>query len=309
MGKQTNKSGSHFGGEWTIQKLHIIEEYLKAYATVLKNQKIKKIYVDGFAGSGTTELKHDNRKNRDNNTYIQQSMLDESNNSTSSKTVQGSALLSLKYDFDEYYFVELDQNRISDLKNAIKLQFPQKYSKVHFIAGDSNVKILEIVSKITVYDRCLMFLDPYALELNWKTLEAISKCCVVDLWYLFPLSLIRLIEKQRKISESNKHIVSSILGTEEWLDELFVKSEQINIFDEDNDDIYGRIDYESILDYIKSRFATIFPYVSPETKILRNEEKNSPMFMLCFMMTNTSQRAQQLASTLVKSIIKSTEKV
>ena len=38
-------------------KLHIIEEYLKTYATVLKNQKVKKIYVDGFAGSGKTELK------------------------------------------------------------------------------------------------------------------------------------------------------------------------------------------------------------------------------------------------------------
>lgn len=24
MGKQTNQKGSHFGGEWTLQKLHII---------------------------------------------------------------------------------------------------------------------------------------------------------------------------------------------------------------------------------------------------------------------------------------------
>ena len=57
MGKQTKQKGSHFGGEWTIQKLHIIEEYAKTYLTALKNQKVKKIYVDGFAGSGKTELK------------------------------------------------------------------------------------------------------------------------------------------------------------------------------------------------------------------------------------------------------------
>ena len=57
MGKQTNQKGSHFGGEWTLQKLHIIEEYLKTYATVLKNQKVKKIYVDGFAGSGKPNSK------------------------------------------------------------------------------------------------------------------------------------------------------------------------------------------------------------------------------------------------------------
>ncbi len=48
MGKQAKQKGSHFGGEWTIQKLHIIEEYLKAYSTVLKNLKVKKIYVDGL---------------------------------------------------------------------------------------------------------------------------------------------------------------------------------------------------------------------------------------------------------------------
>ena len=44
MGKQTKMSGSHFGGEWTKQKLHIVEEYLKDYAMVLKKQKVKKIY-------------------------------------------------------------------------------------------------------------------------------------------------------------------------------------------------------------------------------------------------------------------------
>ena len=57
MGKQTKQRGSHFGGEWTLQKLHIIDEYLKSYSIVLKNLKVKKIYVDGFERSGKTELK------------------------------------------------------------------------------------------------------------------------------------------------------------------------------------------------------------------------------------------------------------
>lgn len=298
MGKQTNKSGSHFGGEWTLQKLHIIEEYLKSYAKVLSNQHVKKVYIDGFAGSGITELK---------NSTLKQGKSQKTNLADENQVaVQGSALISLKYDFDEYYFIELDENRISNLKNVIKTQFPDKYQKVNFITGDSNVKLLEVIQKITVYDRCLMFLDPYALELKWTTLEAISKCAVVDLWYLFPLSLIRLIEKQRNINDANKVKVSSILGTDKWLDELFVISNQMSLFGETN---YERIDYDSVLNYIKTRFSTIFPYVSPDTKILKNEAKNSPMFMLCFMMTNKSPAAQNLASRLVKAIIKSTEKI
>ena len=99
MGKQTNQKGSHFGGEWTLQKLHIIEEYLKTYATVLKNQRVKKIYVDGFAGSGKTELKS-NPHTQDFET--QENLLGELPVDAPSVVVEGSALLSLKYDFDEY---------------------------------------------------------------------------------------------------------------------------------------------------------------------------------------------------------------
>ena len=150
-----------------------------------------------------------------------------------------------------------------------------------------------------------MFLDPYALELKWNTLEKISKCGVVDLWYLFPLSMIRLLEKQREISDANRNKVTSILGTDEWLDKLFVESKQINLF---GDTRYDRISYDKILEYIKARFSTIFSYVSPDAKVLKNEAKNSPMFMLCFMMTNKSLAAQKLAAKLVKTIIKSTEK-
>lgn len=76
-----------------------------------------------------------------------------------------------------------------------------------------------------------------------------------------------------------------------------------------NDTNYDRVDYKEILDYVRKRFETIFPYVSPNSKILTNEKKNAPMFMLCFMMTNTSSKAQQLAARLVKGIIKSTEKL
>ena len=306
MGKQTKKSGSNFGGEWTLQKLHIIEEYLKIYATALKNLKVKKIYVDGFAGSGKTEIKTKVKEDTGIIPIEIEEIVDD--NIVENKVIDGSALISLKYDFDEYYFLELDESRIAQLENEIRKEFPQKFSKVHFIAGDSNVRISEVISQISVYDRCVMFLDPYALELKWDTLEKISKCGVVDLWYLFPLSMIRLLEKQRDISDANKNKVTSILGTDEWLDKLFVESFQIDMFDSD-DVHYNRVGYDKILEYVKERFSTIFEYVSPDAKVLKNEAKNAPMFMLCFMMTNKSPAAKKLAAKLVKSIINSTEKV
>ena len=289
MGKQTKQKGSHFGGEWTIQKLHIIEEYIKTYTTALKYQKVKKIYVDGFAGSGKTELKCLAK-----------------DGTRKEKIVDGSALLSLKYDFDEYYFLEVDEERIAILKNNVKASFPDKVNKVHFITGDCNKELSNVLSKITVYHRCLMFLDPYALELKWETLKIISNCGVVDLWYLFPLSVVRLMAKDKEIPDVNKDKVTSILGTDKWLDELFVESQQMTFWGTTE---YERVEYNKVLEYIMSRFSTIFPFVSPNSKLLKNEAKNSPMFMLCFMMTNESQRAQKLASKLVKDIIKSAEKL
>ena len=112
MGKQTNMSGSQFGGDWTRQKLHIIDEYLKSYSIVLKHQNVKKIYVDGFAGSGITELK--------TKIHADCGFLVEEPKETQPTIIEGSALLSLKYNFDEYYFLELDAKRIEALQDKIK---------------------------------------------------------------------------------------------------------------------------------------------------------------------------------------------
>lgn len=314
MGKQTKKKGSHFGGEWTVQKLHIIESYLNAYTTALKHQNVKKIYVDGFAGSGKTELKTSSgdvdKESITVEAFVKGKIIELEGNSGNDDqeaiAVEGSALISLKYDFDEYYFLELDEDRIALLKENVKANYPEKANKVHFITGDCNKELSNVISRITVYHRCLMFLDPYALELKWETLEKISKCGVVDLWYLFPLSVIRLMAKDKEITEGNKEKVTSILGTDEWLNDLFVESQQITF---SGDSIFERVDYDDVLTYIKARFLTIFPFVSPHSKLLKNETKKSPMFMLCFMMTNTSKPAQKLASKLVKDIISGAERL
>lgn len=129
MGKQTRKNGSKFGGLWTKEKLYIIEEYLRSYSIALKNKSFRKIYIDAFAGSGKTELKtivesnevgifdfleEDYENDFESNEYI----------------IDGSAIISLKYDFDEYYFVEIDYERIEKLKKLIQNNYPNKLDKI-----------------------------------------------------------------------------------------------------------------------------------------------------------------------------------
>ena len=307
MGKQTRKSGSKFGGEWTRKKLLIIEEYLKQYSKVLKNTRVKKIYIDAFAGSGKTII--DDLKNEPElislfDQYPEIDTIVKDSNSTN--ILDGSAILSLKYDFDEYYFMEIDNDRLLTLKQSINQLYPEKINKVHLINGNSNDILKEILKKIMVKDRCLMFLDPYSLELDWNVIEEISKCGVIDLWYLFPLNAIsRIIPKDRKKLNNNEKLITKILGTNEWERTLYEVDNQTNFF---NDEIKKRVEFNKLIEFIKNRFKELFPYVFDKEIILKNTAKSSPLFLLCFMMTNNSENAINLADRLVNGIKEKVEK-
>ena len=126
MGKQTNMSGSRFGGQWTKEKLAVINDYLGFYTTAMSKQRVKLVYIDAFAGSGKTVL-------------------------ADGTEVDGSAILSLQYDFDEYYFIEIDEERISELKEIIKTRYPDKLKSIHIINGNCNDELKRVLSSLTKY--------------------------------------------------------------------------------------------------------------------------------------------------------------
>lgn len=306
MGKQTKKAGSKFGGEWTEKKLLIIDEYLKQYSKVLKNTRVKKIYIDAFAGSGKTIIENKTETTETITLFDCFPDADFPKVDNSPKVLDGSAILSLRYDFDEYYFMEIDVERLNNLRKIIKTEYPEKYDKVKFINGNSNETLKQILKNITVRDRCLMFLDPYALELDWEVIEGISKCGVIDLWYLFPLNAIsRVIPKDRRKLNTNEKLITKILGTNEWEDTLYEVDNQTNLWGETNK---KRVEFNKLIEFIMNRFKGLFPYVFNDEIILKNSYKSSPLFLLCFMMTNKSDNAVNLADRLVNGIKKKVEK-
>jgi three-Cys-motif partner protein len=49
-----------FGGRsWTQDKLDRVRKYLVAYSTIMKSQRYRYAYIDGFAGTGYHEPKSD----------------------------------------------------------------------------------------------------------------------------------------------------------------------------------------------------------------------------------------------------------
>jgi len=80
---------NQFGGDWTEEKMDIVVKYAAAYLTIMSKQDwVRTIYFDGFAGSG----------------YIETGESDDLKKGTSLRILD----ISEPKPFDIYYFVELN---------------------------------------------------------------------------------------------------------------------------------------------------------------------------------------------------------
>ena len=259
-----------FGGNWTEEKLNIFTSYLDAYLIALQNQKFKKIYIDAFAGTGEIETS-------DGGQYL-----------------VGSAKRALASEkkFDHYYFIEADSQKT-------------------IFCGDANDKLAEIISNVDWrFNRGLLFLDPYATQVNWTTLENVAQTKSIDVWYLFPFSALeRMLPKNGKYDKW-EDCIDRLLGDSGWREEFYKKDPQMTLFDlfpepgqSDGERMVKDANPEHIKEYILARLGTIFPCVSKHARIFRNS-RNSPMFLFCFAIASESPKAQGLALRMADHILK-----
>ena len=71
--------------------------------------------------------------------------------------------------------------------------------------------------------RAVLFLDPYGMQVDWTTIEAIARTKAIDLWVLFPLGIgvNRLLTKSGDIPDSWRRRLDLLLGTEDWYEEFY----------------------------------------------------------------------------------------
>lgn len=260
-----------FGGVWTIEKLNILSEYLNFYIQALKNQTFYKIYIDAFAGTGQIELEE------------------------FSEQIPGSARIALEIEekFDKYIFIEQKKSFCKELTNLIDNDYQAIKTRVDIVNGDANQKLKDIICK---YDwkscRAVLFLDPYATSVTWETLKIIAKTQAIDVWYLFPIgATTRLLKKDKNIDITWQRKLNSIFGDDSWIKELYKESLQLNLF---GDIDYTKQEFSCLINYIKKRLKTIFPFVADNPRVLYNT-KNSPLFLFCFAVSNPNPKAWGLA--------------
>ena len=270
-----------FGGRWTIEKLNILESYLDAYTTALKNQPFKLMYVDAFAGTGEISVRSADDDARD--------------------FIDGSAKLAIEIDskpFDRLIFVEKDTRRYNRLANLRK-ENPNR--DIITIESDANSFLGNLQEDWRAW-RGVLFLDPFATEVEWDTIEKIAGFNALDTWILFPISAItRMLPTSKNpddVSVRWADRLTRIYGDESWR-ALYYFSPQQSLF---GDEQYQRDPgTEGISRIYKNKLRDLFGPRFMETSKTFMNSKNSPLFEFVFCAGNPSGAG--IAKRIAKHIL------
>ena len=297
----TSSDVNQFGGSWTRDKLQILRGYLEAYTTALKRQNFTLVYVDAFAGTGY--INPSSRDSRQADPVWGDELDDEAK-----EMFKGSTRLALEVDdrpFDRFLFVEQNPSFIGAL-NGLKQDFPGR--EIQTWPGDAN-QVLQLWCEVqneklgTPWrgERAVIFLDPFATEVEWKTVSELAETKSVDVWILFPISAItRNLPNEREPESGNAAMLDRVFGGHEWHELYQIRQReplQMGMFNQAvPDELMAdggiiRDEQEAIVRVYLDKLGSAFPAVAQSPKWFRNSH-NSPLFAFMFAAANPGRGGQ-----------------
>jgi three-Cys-motif partner protein len=290
------KKQQPFGGKWTQEKLDRVRKYLHAYATIMNKQRFRFAYIDAFAGTGYRSL----RASGPSSEYLFPEFADEE----TEKFLAGSARIALevKPRFTKYIFIERDEARASELR-TLRQQFDELASDIEIVNADANAYLQDrCLNYRWIKNRAVLFLDPYGMEVEWKTIEAIGKTEAIDLWLLFPLGVAvnRLLPRDGRINEAVKMKLDRFFGDEDWFQHFYSDEPEETLFGSERRK-RKQVDFGGIAQYFVRRLQSAFAGVAENPLPLYNS-KNNPLYLLCFAAAN--QKGAKTAIKIAQDILK-----
>jgi len=284
-----------FGGQWTDEKLRILDEYLVEYTKIFsRNQKAKYFrtwYVDAFAGTGTrTE-----RSNSPETLHLFREIYDDADKP---ETRDGSAriALSLANPFNNYLFIDNWKAGVNALKSMVMKDHADLIARCQFENCDANEGLKNWCNKRDWNkERAVVFLDPFGMQVEWDTIIALAATKGVDILYLFPLmGVIRVLTWDGKLEESWRRRLDLLFGTNDWRTWFYKlrTAETQGKIAFDSGDLQGQasvslernVNEENIREFVEMRLKTCFEGVA-RGLVLRNS-LSSPLYLLCFAAAN-----------------------
>lgn len=285
-----------FGGVHTSDKLRKLENYLKAYLSVFKNQSwANTIYIDAFAGTGQVPAA----------AKSPELPIDFEGESF----IVGSAhrALGLEQGFQRYVFIEKKRKNVHELR-ALVAEFPERAKRSEIIPGDANQALQKICrDEDWSKTRAVVFLDPFGSQVEWQTIKSLAATKAVDLWYLFPAgaSVARQVRnRDGTVHESHEKSLDRILGTTEW--RLAFSKEQDalpDLFNQGGRTTIKNVTPESATLFMIQRLRSVFAGGVCEDWLPLGSN-NVHWYSLLFAWANPSQNAKK-AGNIASSVLRS----
>jgi len=281
-----------FGAQHTELKLSIVESYLKAFTTALKPHFAELWYIDAFAGTGSRTVRVEARESDLIDAAVPERV----------ELRRGSAQIAIDVTpkFHRLVFMDSKPSHCAALRELVK-QYSDR--EIVVVEGDANRAIQSAIK----WDgwrktRAVMFLDPYGMDVEWATLEAVAETKAIDVWFLFSLSGLyrQATRRSSDIDASKRAAITRILGTDAWERELYSDMGQSDMFG--GQEKQRTADVRGLEKYVKARLETIFPKVF-EPLALPVEQKPQ-RFSLFLCISNSQPKALGLATRIADHILK-----
>ena len=288
MNMESESLSNDFGGRWTIEKLNILEKYLNAYTTALKDKPtqhnpFKLVYIDAFAGTGEISLRQEDEDARE--------------------FIEGSARRAIRITdkpFDRLIFVEKDARRYARLQ-SLREEYPER--NICTKNADANAFLRNLQEDWNSW-RGVLFLDPFSTEVDWATVVKIAGFNALDTWILFPASSLgRVLPKSKvpeDISDKWADCLTRIFGDQSWK-KLYSENPQQSFWG----DVQFQRDpgVDGIIKLYKAKLRSLFGRrLMEESKSFANS-RNSHMFEFMFCVGSNNEKAIGLAKRIAGHIL------
>lgn len=215
-------------GPWARDKLDILQKYLGAYTTIMKNQSwlVGFVYIDAFAGPGDHALRNEEDPSESADQLLLEPTEFLSSDVGYEQYVLGSpkVALELSNPFTAYVFVEKDRERVEELVR-LKRIYPDRNIRIR--QEDCNQYLLNLLNQKPPIDwrkwRGLIFLDPFGMQVPWETIEAMGKTKAFEIILNFPVGMAiqRLLKKSGQFTAKERQKLDSYFGDPGWYDVIY----------------------------------------------------------------------------------------
>ena len=342
-----SKPQQAWAGRHTEEKLEAHLKYVERFLTVLKKYRgIKKlIYIDAFAGEGTCVLNDRHQYVAPESSTATPLLFADLSPPPKLPTIDGSAINCFKTGnlyFDEYWFFETDETKAEKLEKIIEEKWDEilkmrededSHADADFrsyVADSKPWKVirtncnskLQVLAKKAGHDTVpFVFLDPYATQVDYKTLKHLARMKSCDVLFLINIqAVVRQLSKKvsnpRDIDPTHRAGLSRSFGfTDQDINDLYIRRESDLLENSEKTLSFERKAVKDLIDKVEQKLRSIFAVVSDEPLYLfKPKGKNNdlikegahPDFALYYLSAN--KRGGEIGKEITTSIFKNISK-